>query len=303
MKKILFVFNPHSGRAQIKNHLLEIIDTFTKAGYTVTAYPTQSPNDGFDKIKNEAAEYDLVVLSGGDGTLNEGVRGMVTYPREERVPIGYIPAGTVNDFSVSLGIPKDMLQAANIAVGGKMFDCDICEFNGRAYNYVAAFGAFTDVPYETPQETKNIFGQAAYFFEGIKKLSGLQEYHAKVRYNDIEIEDDFVLGIIMNSKSIAGFAIKDETAIVHDIALDDGLFEVVLVRMPPSLAQFQIVLADLLMGNMSGGGYITFKAPHVEFEFDEEVKWTLDGEFGGACKKAEINILNKAVTFAVDGEE
>lgn len=303
MKKILFVFNPHSGRAQIKNHLLEIIDTFTKAGYTVTAYPTQSQNDGFDKIKNEAAEYDLVVLSGGDGTLNEGVRGMVSYPREERVPIGYIPTGTVNDFSVSLGIPKDMLQAANIAVGGKTFDCDICEFNGRTYNYVAAFGAFTDVPYETPQETKNIFGQAAYFFEGIKKLSGLQAYHAKVRYNDIEIEDDFVLGIIMNSKSIAGFAIKDETAIVHDIALDDGLFEVVLVRMPPSLAQFQIVLADLLMGNMSGGGYITFKAPHVEFEFDEEVKWTLDGEFGGACKKAEINILNKAVTFAVDREE
>lgn len=300
MKKLLFVFNPHSGKAQIKNNLLEIIDIFAKAGYNATVYPTQAVNDCYEKLKSEAAEYDLVVVSGGDGTLNEAVSGVTECGK--KVPIGYIPAGTVNDFSRSLGISKDMLEAAQTAVSGNKFDCDICRFNGRIYNYVAAFGAFTDVSYETPQETKNIFGQAAYFFEGIKKLSGLQAYHAKVRYDGLEIEDDFALGMILNSKSVAGFEVREDNAIINDISLDDGMFEGVLVRMPSSLAEFQTIIADFLKGNVEGAGYVTFKTSRVEFEFDEEVKWTLDGEFGGSCQNAEIDILNKAAVFVVSEE-
>jgi YegS/Rv2252/BmrU family lipid kinase len=300
MKKLLFVFNPYSGRAQIKNNLLEIVDIFTKAGYNTTVYPTQAPNDGFEKIKNEAADFDLVVVSGGDGTLNEAVRGLTE--SSVNVPLGYIPTGTVNDFSSSLGIPKDMLEAAKIAVSGKKFECDICRFNGRSYNYVAAFGAFTDVSYETPQENKNIFGQAAYFFEGIKKLSSIQKYHAKVRYEGIETEDDFVLGMILNSKSVAGIEVKDESGAIDNISLDDGIFEGLLVRMPTNLVEFQTIISDFLKGNMQGQQYVSFKTSHVEIEFDEDVKWTLDGEFGGACKNASIDILNKAVTFMVSKE-
>lgn len=300
MKKLLFVFNPYSGKAQVKNNLLEIADIFTKAGYNATVYPTQASNDCFEKIKNEASEYDRIVVSGGDGTLNEAVSGMMAC--QSKIPMGYIPAGTVNDFSRSLGIPKDILKAAKTAVTGKIFDCDVCRFNGRVYNYVAAFGAFTDVSYETPQETKNIFGQAAYFFEGIKKLSGLQSYHAKVRYDGAEIEDDFALGMILNSKSVAGFEVRSDNAIINDVSLDDGMFEGVLVRMPSNLAQFQVIISDFLKGNVEGAGYVTFKTSRVEFEFDEEVKWTLDGEFGGACKNAEIDILNKAIAFVVSEE-
>lgn len=300
MKKLLFVLNPYSGKAQIKNHLLEITDIFTKAGYDTTVYPTQAVNDCFEKVKREAALYDLVVVSGGDGTLNEAVAGMIA--SYSAAPLGYIPAGTVNDFSKSLGIPRDMVAAAKNAVEGQRFDCDICQFNGRIFNYVAAFGAFTDVPYETPQGTKNIFGQAAYFFEGMKKLSGLQSYHAKVRYDGVEIEDDFALGMVLNSKSVAGFEVREDNAILTDISLDDGMFEGVLVRMPSNLAQFQVIISDFLKGNVEGAGYVTFKTSKVEFEFDEEVKWTLDGEFGGAGKNAEIDILNKAVTF-IAGEE
>lgn len=301
MKKLLFVFNPHSGKAQIKNNLSEIIDIFTKAGYNVTVYPTQAVNDCFEKIKNEADDYDMVVVSGGDGTLNEAVSGMTECAA--RIPVGYIPTGTINDFSRSLGISRDMLEAARTAVYGKPFDCDICRFNGRTYNYVAAFGAFTDVSYETPQETKNIFGQAAYFFEGIKKLSGLQPYHAKVRYDGIEVEDDFALGMVLNSKSVAGFEVKMDNAALNDISLDDGMFEGVLVRMPSNLAQFQMTISDFFKGNVEGVGYVTFKTSRAEFEFDEDVKWTLDGEFGGACKNAEIDILNKAITFMVNEEK
>lgn len=301
MKRLLFIFNPHSGRAQIKNNLLEIVDIFTKSGYNAVVYPTQSANDCFEKVKNEAQDYDLVVVSGGDGTLNEAVGGMIAGGL--KIPLGYIPTGTVNDFSRSLSIPLDMQKAAKIAVEGKCFDCDVCSFNGRTYNYVAAFGAFTDVSYETPQGTKNIFGQAAYFFEGIKKLSGLQAYHARVKFNGEEVEDDFALGMILNSKSVAGFEVRSDNAIINDVSLDDGMFEGVLVRMPANLAQFQVIISDFLKGNVNGEGYVTFKTSHAEFEFDEDVKWTLDGEFGGACKNAEIEMLNKAVSFMVESEE
>lgn len=301
MKKLLFVFNPHSGKGQIKNNLLETIDIFVKAGYNATVYPTQAVNDCYEKVKNEAADYDLVVVSGGDGTLSEAVAGITE--SGVKTPVGYIPAGTVNDFSRSLGISRDMAEAAKTAVCGKPFGCDICRFNGRTYNYVAAFGAFTDVSYETPQETKNIFGQAAYFFEGIKKLSGLKSYHAKVRYDGVEIEDDFALGMILNSKSVAGFEVRSDSSIINDISLDDGMFEGVLVRMPSNLAQFQMIISDFLKGNVEGVGYVTFKTSRVELEFNEEVKWTLDGEFGGACKNAEIDILNKAITFMISEEK
>ncbi len=297
MKKLLFVFNPYSGKAQVKNNLFEITDIFTKAGYNATVYPTQAVSDCYEKIKSEASDYDLVVVSGGDGTLNEAVSGILE--SGVKIPIGYIPAGTVNDFSRSLGIPRDILEAARTAVCGERFECDICRFNGRTYNYVAAFGAFTDVSYETPQETKNIFGQAAYFFEGIKKLSVLHYYHAKVIYDDVEIEDYFALGMILNSKSVAGFEVRSDNAIINDVYLDDGMFEGALVRMPSSISQFQTIISDFLKGNVEGAGYVTFKTSKVEFEFDEEVKWTLDGEFGGASKNAEIDILNKEVTFMV----
>ncbi len=300
MKKLLFVFNPHSGKGQIKNNLFDIIDVFTKAQYDVTAYPTQSANDCFEKIKSEARNYDLAVISGGDGTLNEAVAGITE--SGAKTPVGYIPAGTVNDFSKSLGIPKDMTEAAKTAVCGKPFSCDICRFNGRTYNYVAAFGAFTDVSYETPQETKNILGQAAYFFEGIKKLSSIKAYHAKVRYDGVEIEDDFALGMLLNSKSVAGFEVRSDNAIINGISLDDGMFEGILVKMPSSLSQFQVVISDFLKGNIEGAGYVTFKTSYAELEFDEEVKWTLDGEFGGAHKNAKIDILNKAITFMVSEE-
>lgn len=300
MKKLLFVFNPHSGRAQIKNNLLEITDIFTKAGYDATVYPTQEQGDCMKKVAADAGEYDRVVVSGGDGTLNEAVSGILQ--NGSGTPLGYIPTGTVNDFSANLKITKDMQAAAQIAVSGDIFECDICRFNDRTYNYVAAFGAFTEVSYETPQETKNIFGQVAYFVEGIKKLSSIQKYHAKVRYDGLEIEDDFMLGMVLNSKSVAGFELKNESAAFNTIELDDGLFEGILVRMPTNLIEFQMTVSDFLRDNLEGDRYVTFKTDHIEIEFDEPVKWALDGEFGGKTKNAQIDILPKAVKFIVNKE-
>ena len=181
-KRLLFVFNPRSGKAQIKNHLMDIVDTMVKAGYEVNVYPTQCAGDAKEKIEAEAGEYDLVVCSGGDGTLDEAVTGMMN--RKDRLPLGYIPAGSTNDFASSLGIPKNMVEAAKTAVGGKQFSCDIGSFNGDYFVYVAAFGLFTEVSYSTSQEWKNVLGHAAYILEGAKRLHDIPSYMMQVEYNN-----------------------------------------------------------------------------------------------------------------------
>ena len=171
MKKLLFIFNPYSGKAQIKNKLLEIVDIMVKAGYEVTIYPTQARADALNLVQKRAKKYDLVVCSGGDGTLDEAVSGMML--SEKKVPLGYIPAGSTNDFANSLGIEKEMRLSCLTAVHGTPFPCDIGRFNDDTFVYVAAFGLFTEVSYQTPQQLKNILGHAAYILEAFKRYSVL----------------------------------------------------------------------------------------------------------------------------------
>ena len=167
-KRLLFIFNPKSGKAQIKNKLCEIIDTFVKGGYEVVAHPTQGAGDAYEKTKELAPEMDLVVCSGGDGTLDEVVSGLMEC--EERIPLGYIPAGSTNDFANSLDIPKNMEKAAKDIIEGKLYSCDVGVFNKRHFIYIAAFGIFTDVSYETDQHLKNVLGHLAYLLEGSKRI-------------------------------------------------------------------------------------------------------------------------------------
>ena len=218
-KKLLFVFNPKSGKGLIKDHLVNIVDIMTKAGYMITIYPTQSQGDAIRKVRKKAKKYDLVVCCGGDGTLDEVVTGMEQ--SDVNVPIGYIPAGSTNDFANSLGIPKDMVKAADAAVNGRAFPCDIGAFNNDYFVYVAAFGLFTEVSYQTSQQMKNILGHAAYILEGAKHIMDITSYRMKVMHDDEEIEDEFIYGMVTNSLSVGGF--KGISG--PDVLLDDGLFE------------------------------------------------------------------------------
>ena len=202
-KKLLFVFNPKSGKGLIKNHLVDIVDIMVKAGYEVTIYTTQAQGDAIQKIENEAKYYDRIVCSGGDGTLDEVITGLNR--SQVKVPIGYIPAGSTNDFANSLKIPKDMVKAAEIAVGGTPFLCDMGYFNGDTFVYVAAFGLFTDVSYQTNQSLKNSIGHAAYVLEGAKRLSHIPSYKIKITHDGEVIEGEFMIGMVTNSKSVAGF--------------------------------------------------------------------------------------------------
>lgn len=294
-KKLLFVFNPKSGKGQIKNRLLDILDTFVKSGYEVVAHPTQAKDDARLMIEKHARNYDLVVCSGGDGTLDEAVSGMMESP--VKVPIGYIPAGSTNDFAASLKIPKNMLRSADIAVNGKLFPCDVGGFNEDYFSYVAAFGLFTDVSYQTSQNLKNVLGHGAYIIEGAKRLVDIPSYILEVEVNGEVIRDEFIYGMITNSTSVGG--IKNMTG--KDVMLDDGLFEVNLIKFPQNPLQLNEILTNLMMPKAIDTQYIySFKTDHMILRCENQaIPWTLDGEFGGNHRDVEITNHKQAVQFMV----
>ena len=289
MKKLLFVINGHSGKGQIKNRLLEIIDVMVQEGYQVTVHTTQAREDATNVVREQAKDYDLIVCSGGDGTLDEAVTGMMQ--SGEKVPIGYIPAGSTNDFANSLKIPKNMLHAGKTAVTGRRFPCDVGEFNGDFFIYVAAFGIFTDVSYATSQELKNVLGHVAYILEGAKRLHTIKSYHMRVEYDGQETEGDFLLGMITNSTSVGGF--KGMTG--KNVKLDDGLFEVILVREAKNPLELQQIVAGLFSKNQDSPMVDRFKASKVIFESDKAISWTLDGEYADDHQLVEIDVCPKAI--------
>lgn len=294
MKKLLFVVNGHSGKGQIKNKLLDIIDIMIKEEYHVQVHTTQEREDATKVVREQAKYYDLVVCSGGDGTLDEAVTGMMQ--SEVRTPLGYIPAGSTNDFANSLEIPKDMIQAAKTAVLGVPFSCDVGEFNGDYFIYVAAFGIFTDVSYATSQELKNALGHVAYILEGAKRLHTIKSYHMRVEYDGNEIEGDFLLGMITNSTSVGGF--KNMTG--KDVKLDDGMFEVTLIHKPKNIIELNTIIASLTNLKDETDLIDSFRADSVKFYSEEEIPWTLDGEFGGDHKEVQIKDHCKAVDIMIN---
>lgn len=292
-KKLLFIFNPCSGKGQIKNKLMEVIDIMVKAGYEVTIHSTQDREDAMQKVKSEAKNYDLVICSGGDGTLDEAVTGMMQ--SEKKVPLGYIPAGSTNDFANSLKIPKDIVKAAHVAVEGRKFPVDVGYFNGDSFIYIAAFGLFTDVSYQTSQELKNVLGHAAYILEGAKRLHNITSYKMRVEYDGNIIEDEFAYGMITNSVSVGGF--KKLTG--KNVLLDDGLFEVTLIRMPKNPVEWNEILGCLANLKDDSELIYTFKTDCVKFLPEDVIPWTLDGEFGGEHKNVIVKNVHQALEIMV----
>ena len=297
-KKMLFIYNPRAGKSQIRSNLLDMIDIFVKAGYEVTAYPTQAQGDGIKAVtERQIGYYDMIACSGGDGTLDEVVTGMMQC--EKRLPIGYVPAGTTNDFAGSLGIPRSMEKAARVIVDGRSFRCDVGGFNENIFVYIAAFGLFTDVSYETRQDMKNVLGHMAYVLEGMRKLSKVKSYAMKVTSGDRAIEGDFIFGMITNSLSVGGF--KKITG--DNVKLDDCVFEVTLIRRPGNPVELNTIMAALLNRNINTDLMECFTASDLQIESEEEIAWTLDGEFGGRHNRAEIRNYKQALEIRVPGEE
>lgn len=296
MKKMLFIYNPNSGMGLLKPKLSDVLDIFVKGGYEVTVYPTQKYHDAVRKMGEYEEQYDLVACSGGDGTLDEVVTGMMK--REDKVPIGYIPAGTTNDFASSLHISKNMLEAADTIVNGVPFACDVGEFNEDYFVYIAAFGLFTDVSYETKQSMKNVLGHLAYILEGTKRIFNIPSYRIKVTHDGETIEDEFIYGMVTNSRSVGGF--KGITG--KNVVFDDGKFEVTLFKTPRNPMELNEILGALALRKINPKRMYSFKTNEVHFETEEEIPWTLDGEFGGVHEEVVVKDCQKALEIMVKPE-
>ena len=318
-KKMLFIYNPKAGKAQIKGKLSDILELFADGGYEITVRPTRKRGDAVEFVQYRTPVYDIVVCSGGDGTLDEVVTGMMQ--SSFKTPIGYIPAGSTNDFGGSLNLPKNMLQAAETLVMGENFPCDIGSFNRDVFVYIAAFGLFTDVSYETGQDMKNLLGHMAYLLEGMKRLSAIRSYHMKVSYTACKklegcengekrdsageykkpekevqvIEDDFVFGMVTNSISVGGF--KHITG--NNVKLDDGVFEVTLIKLPRTPIELNNLMLSLVNRDIDTDVMHCFRASRLTIESMEEVAWTLDGEYGGSHKEVVIENNYRALEIRV----
>lgn len=292
-RKLLFIYNPKAGKAKIKNKLADILDIFARAGYETTVFPTQGKGDARHFMEERSKDYELIVCSGGDGTLDETVTGMIQ--SGFRTPLGYIPAGSTNDFGGSLSLPKNMIRAAQIIVEGKSFYCDIGAFNEDVFVYVAAFGLFTEVSYETGQDVKNMLGHMAYVLEGMKRLSAIKSYPMRVNYEGNTIVEDFIFGMVTNSFSVGG--VKNITG--KDVKLDDGVFEVTLIKRPKNPIELNNIVVSLLNRKIDTNVMYCFHASKIFFESTDLIAWTLDGENGGNHKSVTIENIHQGMDIRV----
>lgn len=289
-KKLLLIVNPKSGKEKIKYHLLEILNIFTEGGYQVQVHITQNAMDACRIVLQEGGHKDLIVCSGGDGTLNETITGMMQL--KKKPVLGYIPAGSTNDFAASLGLPKKMEAAALAVVKGTDAPIDIGAFCGERYFvYLAGFGAFTEISYLTPQDKKNLLGHQAYMLESVRGLASIRSYPMKVECEELTLEGEFIFGMVTNTMSVGGF----KGLVNQTVALGDGLFEVLLIRTPKTPLEFRSIVSSLFLRDESSELVHKFKTKSIHFLSEEPVDWVLDGEFGGSRTDVTVENLNQAL--------
>ena len=293
MRKLLLIINPVAGRNQAQADLFKMVRVFAEHDCEVTVYPTRGPQDCTRKVLTDAGRFDLVVCCGGDGTLNEMVSGMMQ--REEPVPMGYIPLGSTNDFAASLRLPSHVEEAALRCVEGTAFHMDVGSLNDRYFNYIAAFGAFTEASYATPQQIKNALGHLAYILEGVKSLGRLQPIHVRITADGETFEEDYLFGAVTNTVSLGGVLRLDPSRVL----LDDGMYELLLVKNPQNPAEAQAMLSALMLQNYDGPLVRMLRASDILFESNHEISWTIDGEFGGSFSTTHILNNKNAVTLMV----
>lgn len=292
--KLLLIVNPKSGRAKMKTELLSVVEVFSNYGYSVAVYPTKCQGDATVKISAlSEGEFDIIVVCGGDGTLNEVITGMMN--SNLHCDLGYIPSGTLNEWSSGLNISRNVLQAAKDILTGKTISLDIGKFDDRYFSYTASFGAFTEASYSAPQEVKNVLGQAAYFFEGIKSLANIKPIHLKLDVDGKELEGDYLFGAVSNSMSVGGIVKFSDTT----VKLNDGKFEVLLIKKPENLTVLQSIIDGILRQDLVRDGIEFLHAEKITVYSSFPVSWTLDGEFAEGENKTVIENIHSSINFVV----
>ena len=296
-KKLLLIVNPCSGKAKMKTELLKVVQIFSDADYTVTVYPTKAREDATVRTREvKQDEFDLVVVCGGDGTLNEAISGFME--TGVKVTLGYIPAGTLNEWSSNIGIARKIQQAARDIPTGEIITLDTGKFGDKYFTYTASFGAFTSASYSVPQNVKNTLGPAAYFFEGIKELTNLKSYHLKFECDEKTVEGDYIFGGISNSMSLGG-VLKFKESMVK---LNDGYFEVLLIKKPDNILKYQPLIDALLHKKFDYEGFEFFHTKAVTVSGGEHVSWTLDGEFAEGKDVIKVENIHSGITLVVPSQ-
>jgi len=294
MKRLLLIMNPASGTRKANPHLSEILSIFSQADYECVVWMTRKRGDATELTALRGAEADLIVCIGGDGTFNEVVTGAVNAGIQ--TPIGYIPAGSTNDFAASLGLPKNVIQAAQAIVAGRPQAYDVGRFQDRCFTYVASFGAFTKTSYATSQNVKNALGHLAYLLGGIKELSSLHSYHVAVTLDDGEREEgDYIFGAVSNSTSVGGILTLDPEI----VDMNDGWFELLLVKYPKNPAELGEVILSLTSQKYDSPSLLFRPARKLLVEADPDMDWTLDGEFAKGSDLIRIENLHSAIRVMV----
>lgn len=293
-KKLLLIVNPCSGKAKMRTELLKVVEILSDAEYEVTVYPTKGRGDATVKAAAlKEGEYDLLVVCGGDGTLNEVITGLMQSGIKQT--LGYIPSGTLNEWSSGLGIARIIADAAKDITQGHEITLDVGQFGDKYFSYTASFGAFTSASYSAPQDIKNVLGQAAYFFEGIKSLGNIKPMHLKFISDEKEIEGDFLFGAVSNSMSVGGIVKFDDSV----VKLNDGYFEVLLIKNPDNILKLQPLIDGILRKELDREGMEFFHTKSLTVIGGEDVSWTLDGEFAEGKNEIKIENIHNAITLIV----
>lgn len=293
-EKALFIVNPTSGKMMIKNKLFEVLKLFSDSCFESTVLMTTKSGDASHFAVKYGPDFDRIISCGGDGTLNEIVSGLMTLPVECRPPLGFIPAGTTNDLADTLRIPKTPIAAAKAIIDNPATPNDVGWFNNSKYfNYVASCGAFTSTSYSTPQNLKNSLGHMAYVLEGIKSLNEIKPIYMKIESDEVKTDGDFLFAAVTNSLSVGGIY-KFDPKFVN---LNDGTFEVTLVRMPKNPTEIVDIFYNLANLNYDENQVLFFHTSCLKVETEEPIKWTVDGEFGGKLEKVIIKNLPGAINI------
>jgi len=287
--RLLIIYNPKAGKSKSKKALSDIKRLFEDYGYDVSVAVTKARYHATKIAVRKGRKYELIVCCGGDGTLNEVLSGVVRLPYPPK--LGYIPSGSTNDFASGLKLPKNTMVAAKKIMTGKPYPIDMGSFNGRTFAYIASFGAFTGVAYNTPQEIKNLWGHLAYLFEGIKDIKNIKPYRIKAVIDGKEYEDDYVFGSITNAMSIGGILKLDPKV----AKLNDGLFEIMLIKMPRNIMELHRIINCFVRRHFDDGLITFLQASEIEIEAPKEMDWTLDGEYEKGTDKITIKNLPQAV--------
>jgi len=292
-KKILLIINPKAGITHHRYKIFDIIKSFCERECLTTTLSTLKEGDTIRYVKSNAKSHDMVVCCGGDGTLNETISGLMQAGIER--PIGYIPSGSTNDMARTLAIPTKPIKAAELIMEGVPKPFDIGKFGDDKYFcYTASFGAFTRVSYSTPRKLKNVFGHFAYVLDGIAKASEeLVPIKVKVKADNFETEGEFILGGIFNARSVAGLIKLDKC----DVVLDDGLFELILIRNPKNPDDLYRTIKNIKQQDFTDDAIIFRRVKSAEFTFETPTAWSLDGESGGETKTVVIENLKHAVSI------